>query len=326
MKKSYLDPRQVCLYYEKSSNSRGFPLQRFHSRTRLAWTQGQWLDTRKPVLLPAFLTYFSAPVSMDQRFTPITTSGLATSTSVDNAALRAICELVERDAFIITWLAQLPARRIIIDNLLDLKTRAIARQFQRRGFEMRLYLLNVGINLPVVLSLILGDGKNWPGATVALGAHANPIEAVRKAIIEHALMGPGIRREMLADRWIIPARKREIKTTFDHALYYVPAYRARNFKFLDSGELPPIKLSELKQPTHLSLGGIVQTLTGAGARVAIKDLTPPDVAYDSPFRVVRALATGLQPLWWGGQMPCLISPRLRRFAKNGLNTQPHPLA
>jgi ribosomal protein S12 methylthiotransferase accessory factor len=245
---------------------------------------------------------------------------------VDDAVSRAICELVERDAFIITWLAQLPARRVITDNSLDARTRSIADQFQERGLEMRLYLLNAGVTLPVILSLILGDGKNWPGATVALGAHANPIEAVGKAIIEQALMGPGIRREMLADRWIVPRRRREIKTTFDHALYYVPSYRARNFKFLELGNLAPINLSDLEQPADVSLDSIIQTLAGAGVRVATKDLTTPDIASESPFRVVRALATRLQPLWFGGETPCLFSPRLRRFAKNDLNSHPHPLA
>ena len=79
-------------------------------------------------------------------------------------------------------------------------------------------------------------------------------------------------------------------------------------------------------PSDLSLDGVVRTLARAGVRVAFKDLTPDDVAANSSFRVVRALASGLQPLWFGGETPRLISPRLRRFAKNGLNPRPHPLA
>jgi ribosomal protein S12 methylthiotransferase accessory factor len=323
LKEDLVDPRDVCLYY-RYSDVRDLPLQRFSSRASIAWTQGQWLDTREPVWLPAFLIYFGARVSMDQSFAPITTSGLATGTSVDDAALRALCELVERDAFIITWLAKLPARRVIPDESLDSDTGAIVRRFQRRGLESRIYLLNAGIDLPVVLSVIFGDGKDWPGATVALGAHPDPIEAVRKAILEQALMGPGIRR-MLIDRWIVPRRRREIKTPYDHALYYLRPHRARDFKFLDSTNTPPISLSTLQTPNDLSLESVVCALARAGTRVAIKDLTPPDVAVSSSFRVVRALATGLQPLWFGGETPRLISPRLRRFAKNVLNPRPHPL-
>ena len=322
----FLDPRDVCLYYRGHSSGRDLLLQRFTSRCRIAWTQGQWLDTRESLLLPAFLTDVGARVSMDQSFAPITTSGLATSTSIEDAAMRAVCELVERDAFAITWLARLPARRIMVDRALDSSTRAIMRKFEMRQLEIRLYLMNAGIDIPVVLSLILGDGKSWPGVTVALGAHADPFEATRKAILEQALMGPGIRSQMLFGRWTIPQRAREIKTTFDHGLYYVPVYRARALNFLDSGRLDSVKMCDLKRPTNISLETHVRALKSAGARVAIRDLTPPDVTANSPFRVVRALATGLQPLWFGGQTPCLISPRLRTFAKNGLNTQPHPLA
>src|SRR5437660_4910424 len=152
LKQDFIDPRDVCLYYRGFSDGRDLPLQRFTSRTSIPWTKGHWLDTREPVWLPAFMIYFGARVSMDQSLAPITTSGLATGTSVDDAALRAICELVERDAFIITWLAKLPALRVVTDESLDSDTGAIVRRFQRRGLEIRLYLLNTGIDLSVLLS------------------------------------------------------------------------------------------------------------------------------------------------------------------------------
>lgn len=325
LSEDFLDPRQLCLYDRAQYKEADFPFECFHSRSRIAWTRGQWLDTGAEVWLPAFLTYFGANVSMDQNFAQVTTSGLATNRSVEDASMHAVCELVERDAFMITWLAQLPARRLIPDSV-DQSTRAIISGFETRGREMRFYLLSVGVDVPVVLCLILGDGKNWPGATVGLGAHASPIIATRKALLEQALIGPSMRREMLAGQRRIPRRANQITTPLDHALYYVPKQRARALNFLESEKLDPVLLSQLRQPETISLDLYITRLQDAGVRVAIKDLTPPDVRAASPFRTVRALGTTLQPIHFGFGLSRSASPRLRRWAKNGLNSHPHPLA
>ena len=318
----FVDPRQLFLYDPAQYKQVDFPFERFHSRSRVAWTRGQWLDTGEKVWLPAFLTYFGADPSLNQSFAQVTTSGLATGTGLKDASMRAVSELIERDAFMITWLAQVPTRRVIPDCI-DEITRLLINEFENRGLEMRFYLLSVGVDLPVVLCLILGDGKIWPGGTVGLGAHADPVFATRKAILEQALMGPAIRREMLSGRRI----PRRVRTTLDHALYYATRRRARAFHFLDAENLEPVLLSELAQPKAISLDLYTRRLRAAGIRIAIKDLTPPDVAAESPFRVVRALGMNLQPLHFGFGMSRAASPRLRCFAKkNGLNSNPHPLA
>ena len=323
LSEDFVDPRQLYLYDRAQYKKVDFPFERFHSRSRIAWTRGQWLDTGGKVWLPAFLTYFGANPSLNQSFAQVTTSGLATGTGLKDASMRAVCELIERDAFMITWLAQVPTRRVIPDCI-DEITRVLINEFENLGLEMRLYLLSVGVDLPVVLCLILGDGKIWPGGTVGLGAHADPVFATRKAILEQALMGPALRREMLSGKSRIPRR---VRTTLDHALYYATKRRARAFHFLDAENLEPVLLSELAQPEAISLDLYTRRLRDAGVRIAIKDLTPPDVAAESPFRVVRALGTNLQPLHFGFGMSRAASPRLRCFAKkDGLNSNPHPLA
>jgi ribosomal protein S12 methylthiotransferase accessory factor len=321
----FLDPRRLCLYDRAQYKQDNFPFARFHSRSRIAWTLGQWLDTGADVWLPAFLTYFGADVSIDQNFAQVTTSGLATGKSVEDASMHAVCELVERDAFMITWLAQVPARRLIPDSV-DQITSAIVRGFEARGREMRFYLLSVGVDVPVVLCLMLGDGKSWPGATVGLGAHASPAIATRKAVLEQAMMGPSMRKEMLAGQRRIPRRANQVRNPLDHALYYVPKLRARALSFLESGKLDPVSLSGMQEPQTVTLDLYLTRLQEAGVRVAVKDLTPADVRAASPFRIVRALGTTLQPIHFGFGLSRSASPRLRRCARNGLNPHPHPLA
>ena len=322
----FLDPRALSLYSQAQYKTPSFPYEPFHLRKRLAWTRGRWLDTGADVWLPAFLTYFGAMPTLDQSYAEVTTSGLAAGTSLADASMRAICELIERDAFMITWLARLPAQRLIPD-VIDDGTRNVEAEFATHGMEIRTYLLNTGIAVPVVLSLIFGDGKNWPGAIVGLGAHADPIAATQSAMLELALMAPALRSEMLQNKRRFPRRADQVKTPLDHALFYVPKRRARAFDFLEKENAAAVLLSDLPRPDRINLSFYRTRLADAEVRVALKNLTPKIVADDRSFRVVRALGTNLQPLHFGFGRERTTTKRLRTLAKhNKLSLLPHPLA
>lgn len=320
----FLDPRQLSLYQLSQYRKPRFPYSRFTSRMQITWTRGSWLDSGQRVWLPAHLTYFRVDLSGEPEFSQVTTSGLAAGTTIENASLHAILELAERDAFITTWLCQLPSRRLLPDASLDHASARIISRFERQGMEVRFYLLENEINIPVVLCVVLGDGRQWPGATIGLGAGANCVTATGKALLEQALIGPAMRREMLAGKRVIPKRPQNIKTPLDHALYYTPKERARAFDFLDSKKMPAVSLSDLELSHTISLAGCLDRLRAAGVRVAIKDLTPSK--FSTRFRVVRALATKLQPIHFGFDLARLGNPRLSRMMKKGINPHPHPLA
>jgi ribosomal protein S12 methylthiotransferase accessory factor len=110
----------------------------------------------------------------------------------------------------------------------------------------------------------------------------------------------------------------------DHALYYVPPARAHAFDWLRSGTTAPLPLAELPRSRDCSLQACISLLSAAGVRVAIADLTAPDVA-QSPFTVVRALGTNLQPIDFGHACRRLANPRLRALAGGQLNPDPHPM-
>ncbi len=319
-----LDPRQLCLYGSSQYRDPHFPFVRFTTRTRIAWTRGHWLDTREVVWLPAFMTYFGARVSLDQNLSEVTTNGLATGTSKREAVTRALLELVERDAFMISWLAQQPALRILPDKSLDRGTRLLITKMEAHHLSPRFYLLNAGVDIPVVLCVVRGNGKDWPGATIGLGAHGDAAAAMRKATLEQAFIGPALRREMLRGRYPIPTRANQVRTPLDHALYYASPSRARALNFLES-KCAPVPLSAVSQPRDTSLTSYLRILSAAGIRIAVKDLTPPAIAESTCFRIVRALGPQLQPLHFGAEFARDACRRLRQLSRPS-NPRPHPLA
>jgi ribosomal protein S12 methylthiotransferase accessory factor len=322
-----LDPRQMCLYEDAQYDQPNFPFARFDPGRPIEWIKGRWLGTGGAVWLPALLTYFDFHASPDERFCQVTSNGLAAGAGLEDATLRAVLELVERDAFMITWLAQRPAHRLILDDTLEPGVREVVRQLQDRGVEVELFLLDVGLSIPTVMCLGIGDGKRWPGVTVALGAHLSPHTASRRAILEQGHVGPYISGLMRNGEHALPADPKDVRTLIDHALYYAPAHREHEFRFLRKGSGNAIPLWDLKTSGETSLAACVRQLQAAGIRVAVADVTSPDIAR-SAWRVVRALGVDMQPIDFGVGLQRQASPRLLTMLAKGqdLNRHPHPFA
>ena len=319
-----LDPRLLCLYDEAQYRRPGFPFARFDPNRPSLWTSGRWMDTGEPVWVPALPTFFIDPSGPDDSFCQVTSNGLAAGVDLKDAALRAVFELVERDAFMLTWLCRRPGRRLIVDNALEPGIRAVLQQLQECEAQIELYLLDVGLSIPTVVCLGLGDGQHWPGVTVGSAAHMSPRVAVYKAILEQGYSGSYLRRAMIGGAYPIPEQPEQVRTFFDHALFYMPAARAVACDFLRSGGGAPLSLATLPEPTDISLEACTERLAAGGVRVALVDVTAPDVA-QSPFRVVRALGTNMQPLHCGFGLERLANPRLRELLMGEVNSDIHPL-
>jgi len=317
-----LDPARLCLYAERQYAEPGFRYARLAPDATIDWTQGTWIDTGEPVYLPALPTYYDYPAPHDEYFCQVTSNGLAAGPTLADASLRAVLELVERDAFTLTWLSRLPARRILLDDSIGAAVRDVARQLADGAVELRLYLLDAGLHVPVVMCVVFGEGRRWPGATVALAAHLSPRAAIEKAILEQGQGGPYYRRLLEEGKSVIPASADEVRTLEDHALYYFPPPRSAAFAFLDVGVAVPA--AALEEPASLSLGTLASRLRAAGMRVAVADLTSPDLAA-TPFRVARALGPDFQQIHFGHRLARLGNPRLAALAPRGTNPDPHPL-
>jgi ribosomal protein S12 methylthiotransferase accessory factor len=293
-----LDPRRLTLYSEAQYEREGFPYARFDPDVRHPWVLGHWLHDGAPVWVPAVLAYLSLTVCPEHLLWQGTSSGLAASTDPDDAALRAILELIERDAFLATWLSASPGRPVELDDSLDPLLRCVLERVAALAPNIEIYVLPAGACGTTVLCLALGDGERYPGVTLGLGTDLDPRLAVRQAILELGQTGPYLARMMRSGLLRPPSDATLVRDMPDHAAFYFPPERAKAFERLRSGGAP-IRLRDLTATSpDRSLKACASALSGAGVRVALVDVTSPDVA-TGPFRVVRAISPDLQPLWYG---------------------------
>jgi ribosomal protein S12 methylthiotransferase accessory factor len=323
MKGDFLAPADLCPYADHQYEDPTFPFARLSRDTPIDWTRGFWLDTRAPVLVPALPTYFNYHTAPEAYFCEVSSNGLAAGPTLDAAALSAALELCERDAFMISWLARRPGRRVILDASVSADAREAARQLTENGVRVELYLLDSGLGIPAVACVGYGDGERWPGATMSLAAHLDPRAAIAKALFEQGHLGPYMCRMVAEGRRAIPERPEDVRSLEDHALYYVPKQRVSAFDFLGAGG--EVAAADLPAPEDVSIEVLVKRIAAAGLRVAIVDVTSPDLA-QTPIRVARALGAGFQQIHFGHLLVRLGNPRLQAMATHGINPDPHPMA
>lgn len=296
----FLDPRECALYSETQYAEADFPFVRFDPHIAHPWILGGWGHDGSPVWVPAILVYLFFRGGREHFFAQGTSNGLAASTTKEDAGLRALLELVERDAFMSAWITARSGERIVLDETLEHELAEVLEMVESLGANVELYALPDCAVGTAVLCLALGDGVHYPGVTIGLSADLDPRRAVRQAILELAQTGCHLRRMMISGWLKSPETPQVVREMLDHAAYYFPAERIEAFKRIRHSRVN-LGLRDLLQRVPIferSIGSCASALRSVGIRVAIVDVTSPDVAI-SPFRVMRAVSPDLQPISYG---------------------------
>lgn len=321
-----LEPAALALYAPEQYDDPDFPYARYDPALPHPWVRGRWLDGGGEVWVPAVLAHLALTIEPHQHVCQGTSNGLAASTDGDDAALRATLELVERDAFLTSWMTAAPTRRVGLDESLEPDLRAVLDAIAATGSTIDLRLLATAVHGTVALCVAHGDGRRAPGAAIGLGADLDPRRAVRQAILELGQTHPYLSR-LLTERRLVPAAEPSaVREMLDHAAYYFPAERARAFEQrLRRDDRPAIPLRTLRAAAgERSAAACGRTLAERGIDVAIVDVTAPDVA-TGPFHVVRAISPQLQALTYGHGRERLPVPRVHAAARAAGAPPIHPI-
>jgi ribosomal protein S12 methylthiotransferase accessory factor len=335
-----IPPRDFVLYSERQYAAGGFRYDRPDDQTPIGWTRAVELPGTSEAFVPASLTflYFNS-AGVDGFFCPATSNGLAAGPDLDSALLGGLFELIERDAFLIFWMNRLPATQVDYSGLHGMAA-SIQSHYARFGIDACVFDITTDIGVPVMMALAVDRSGNGPAVVAGLGCHLNPVVALNKALLEVCQVRPSQSLKFVNGRpWERLKTYSDVNAMEDHAGFAAIPANLHEFDFLlNNGRSQPVQ--DLRDASTgsaaVDVAQTVQRLRAAGCRVAYVDLTTPDVA---PFgvRVVRAIATGLQPIHFGVgeerlggrrmfETPARLGHGARHRTEDDLNPCPHPLA
>jgi ribosomal protein S12 methylthiotransferase accessory factor len=257
---------------------------------RYLWIRGE-TPAGEPRWLPAdavFYPYFD-PVH-GGRTLSTSSSGSAAHTTLAEARMRAMCELVERDAFMWTWVQRV-ARESIDSASLPGSAQDRVAHIERGGLEVSFVNLTLDL-LPVIACVIHSSDR----LSLALASSMDPAEAVERTLNEAVGLLEIIERGRLE-----PIEPEDVRNPEQHAALHLDPARIEQDRFLFGSE-DTVALEEIA-PRGASPDELVATL----AEPIVVDLSSPATA---PFAVARVVIPDIVPISFGYDREPLGMPRL----------------
>lgn len=290
----------------------------FDEDTRLRWAWGWSLTQDCARLVPAALVYLGYEHGPDEADIGSSAStGLAAGLTPEAAILSGLYEVVERDAFALSWLFRQVRHKLLVDDA-ELRARLLA-DFAVDGARVRLDLFDLTSDIPIpsVLAVLRRPAEFGPALCVGAASRLSPRQAVRKSLLELGQGLPYLRTLMAQDRdWAARDDYADLTSFDDHLLVYNKRsdMAAAALAFYDAAR--ETGLSSLPDRSTGRLKGDVERcvdlLAQAGHEVIVVALTTPDLR-EAGFSVVRVLVPGLVPLHGDHGWPYLGVARLREL-------------
>jgi ribosomal protein S12 methylthiotransferase accessory factor len=324
-----VDPTRFALFRRDQYEQPGFDCRPFTRGTRIRWVRGVRLPEGAPAWLPAQLVFLTGlpPVEGETLIGYSTSSGLACGPTFEEALERALLEVVERDAFMLTWHSRLSLPLVDLGAEPELG-RFLTQYVQPTGLRVSAVDLSAFHRVPTVLALVRSDRPGTVALAVGAAAASRPAAASVKALGE-AFAGRAWARLVLASA---PDRRFEpdfadVTDFEDHVHLYALHEYAGRADFLDrSSERRRFRdLPELAGETAAArIVGLTERLAQEALSAYAVDVTAPDVRA-AGLRVVRVVVPELCQLDLFHRGRFLGGSRLYEAAWK-LGLQPQPLA
>lgn len=343
-----VDPREVGLYSEAFHRD-NLHVVPFAPDREIPWVWGWSLRDRAPRLVPEILTYYHAP-GLENRFVQESSNGCASGGCAEEAVYFGLMEVVERDAFLLTWYGRQSLPEIDPATSTRPATRNMVDRLAMYGYRARFFDTRVTFPIPVVTAVAErvdgGPGRMCFGA----GAGLDPESALDAALCEIATDAVNLQGRTERDEARLRAMAgdfSQVTDLHDHPLVYGIPEMGAHADFLLRGRTvtKQLAVSDLAWPDATGapvspdlrddLERCVVAVTGAGFDVVVVDQTLPEQRRLG-LRTFSVLVPGLLPIDFGwSRQRALGMPRLRTALREAglrdrdleaadLNPAPHP--
>ena len=269
-------PQRFALFSDAQYAAPGFAFRRFTAETEVAWVEGRALPDGEAAWLPAELVYLGGTALADGPIAYATSSGAACGETTALTIERGLCELLERDAFMIVWAARVSLP--LLDWSAEPALVELDRQFfAPAGLAYAAVDLSAFHDVPSVLGVVRAP----PGIRGALGVGAGTAPTVERAWLKafaeaFASRAAGAKLELLAGDDYGPNGE-GVVTFEDHIRYYADERRSQAAAFLDASPVHT-RASDVRAVAGDPVESLCARVEAAGSGAYMVDVTSPDVA------------------------------------------------
>jgi ribosomal protein S12 methylthiotransferase accessory factor len=319
---------QFCLFTQRQLQHDDFPLPIWQPNSPMHWVQGRSLLQQQTKYIPACLTYipYLNPCEVDRQpdlFALAVSSGQACHSELDAALLSGLCEVIERDAFMICWSKMLSVPRLDYSadpELCDI----FERYFACAGLQFHLFDITLDIPIPSVLCVVQGISERGPYCCVGAATRPHYRDAIVKAWQE-AAQGLIWAQSLMQSKpdWRPATDFHNVRDFADHVrLFCEPDMQQHMAFLLDTKHSHKPDFSMPQRSTAASLQYCLDVVSQSGFDVISVDLTTDDIL-SSGLVVHKVFVPGTASLYAVHGLPHFGCPRFEQVpARLGLSALP----
>lgn len=158
----------------------------FSPKRKMPWVWGYSFRTTRPILVPEQMVYYLDYRTDHVNFVQECSNGCATGSSLEEAILFGLLELIERDTFLIAWYAKLGLPRIDHWGCRSKETLFMADRINRLGYDLHLFDMRLDLSPPTVMAVGVRREQGLGQMLFAAGSGLDPEDAIRAALCEVA--------------------------------------------------------------------------------------------------------------------------------------------
>lgn len=283
-----LPPERWVLFHREQYAQRGFPFRPFMSETACAWVRCRRAGEGTPCWLPAEMVYLNLAPGQEHRIAPGFSTGLACGRTGNPILLRALQEVIERDAILNAWWGRYPLEEYPIDDVLAGLRPDARERVARPNLTYRAYRVVSPFSDHVMMVTLSGEDQEGWCFSVGTACRETARAGWNKALLE-SIHGRLYVRYLKSRTPLGPW-----PTSFaEHAVWYSahPGELAQT----TLGRQHP--LGDAPFPAGEESAGRLMDRLGLGRPVFFRDLTPPALAAEGlGWHVLRVVVPGLLPL------------------------------
>lgn len=324
-----VDPRRFTLHAPEQAHEPGYNLVPYSDDLEQDWVWAHSLRKDKAVLMPEQLAYYGVvgrPNKPVNRYVQETSSGCALGGSLEEAILFGLCEVIERDAYMVGWYGRFGYPKLDPADATDPVVHYLLSRAEAQGYRVHLFDATLEARVPTIWAMIEDERSGAPVRSYcAASAHCDPEKAIVSALVE-VISSIGVYSQSM------PSRRDHARTLLedpslvqrmdDHVLLYSQPETIAWLDFLPRhGESQPLRQRfpewyETEPSLNLTeeLLAIAGRVLDVASDILIVDQTFP--AMDSlGLKAVRVSVPGLLPVSFGHQFRRVDLERVRKAAR-----------
>src|SRR5439155_3955080 len=279
-------PERWVLFHPQQYAIDDFPFEPLTGQTRCRWVCFREVSSGEPQWVPEEFAYLFPRVGCSHRFCPATSTGLAAGTAGQPVVLRALQEVIERDALLGAWWGAYPLEEFPQEIAWAAEE---SLRLQRPNLRWRFFRIQSPFSHHVTMVTVEGEDREGFCHSIGSACRESRRASWNKATVE-AVQGRHYVRRLRQQ--VAEVLRPPLETFDDHAVYY--SFHREELERTALNRADPA--SEGTAPPDEGLAVLCERLRNSSP-VLVRNLTSPMLAGKGlDWRVVKVTVPGLQPL------------------------------